>query len=148
MGGGRREHLPDNSDAPNAGVWVTGWQARVAALSPAARQGLGYALAPVGVALVSLAIAVVNVRARIPNISVLYLLVILALASTLGRGSAIFAALLAFLAYDFFFVEPLYTFTRCCCVVPGWARFAGGRVTARHIIGRNGGPLGLVWQPD
>ncbi len=108
---GRQGHLPGNSGTSSARVWVTGWRARVAGLSTAGRRRLGYALAPVGVALVSLAIAVVNVRARIPNISVLYLLVILALASTLGRGSAVFAALLAFLAYDFFFVEPLYTFT-------------------------------------
>jgi len=75
------------------------------------RRCLGYALAPVGVAVISLAIAAVNLLARIPNISVLYLLIILALASTVGRGPAIIAALLAFLAYDFFFVEPIYTFT-------------------------------------
>lgn len=75
------------------------------------RRRVGYALAPVGVALISLSIAAVNRWAHIPNISILYLLVILALASTVGRGPAVVAALLAFLAYDFFFTEPLYTFT-------------------------------------
>lgn len=71
---------------------------------------LGYALAPVGVALISLGIAGVRVYAHIPNISLLYLFVILALASTVGRGPAILAALLAFLIYNFCFVEPRYTF--------------------------------------
>lgn len=75
------------------------------------RRCLGYALAPVGVALISLTIAAVNLWAHIPNISILYLLIILALASTVGRSPAVIAALLAFLAYDFFFVEPIYTFT-------------------------------------
>jgi two-component system sensor histidine kinase KdpD len=48
---------------------------------------------------------------RIPNISILYLLVILPLATTRGRYAATFAAVLAFLAFDFFLVPPLYTFT-------------------------------------
>ncbi|HET8630029.1 MAG TPA: ATP-binding protein [Thermomicrobiales bacterium] len=72
---------------------------------------LGYALAPAGVALVSLVIALIRLRVHIPNISNLYLVVILALASTVGRGPAIFASLLAFFTYDFFFTEPYYTFT-------------------------------------
>ena len=46
----------------------------------------------------------------IPNISVVYLLVILALASTRGRFAAIVASVAAFLAFDFFLVPPLYTF--------------------------------------
>jgi two-component system, OmpR family, sensor histidine kinase KdpD len=48
---------------------------------------------------------------RIPNISMVYLLVILPLATTRGRYSATFAAVLAFLAFDFFLVPPIYTFT-------------------------------------
>ena len=46
----------------------------------------------------------------IPNISIVYLLVILALASTRGRYAAILAAVVAFLSFDFFLVPPLYTF--------------------------------------
>ena len=46
----------------------------------------------------------------IPNISIVYLLLILALASTRGRDPAILAAVIAFLSFDFFLVPPLYTF--------------------------------------
>jgi K+-sensing histidine kinase KdpD len=46
----------------------------------------------------------------ISNISIVYLLVILALATTRGRYSAILAAVVAFLSFDFFLVPPLYTF--------------------------------------
>ncbi|HEY6406498.1 MAG TPA: ATP-binding protein [Ktedonobacteraceae bacterium] len=48
---------------------------------------------------------------RIPNISIVYLLVVLALASTRGRYPAILASLVAFLAFDYFLVPPLYVFT-------------------------------------
>ena len=46
----------------------------------------------------------------IPNISIVYLLVILLLASTRGRFAAILAAVVAFLSFDFFLVPPFYTF--------------------------------------
>ncbi len=48
---------------------------------------------------------------RIPNISIVYLLVVLALASTRGRYPAILASLVAFLSFDYFLVPPLYVFT-------------------------------------
>src|SRR5215471_13089635 len=47
----------------------------------------------------------------IPNVSIVYLLVVLALASTRGRYAAILASLVAFLSFDFFLVPPLYVFT-------------------------------------
>src|SRR5256714_10192276 len=47
---------------------------------------------------------------RIPNISIVYLLIVLALASTRGRYAAICASLVAFLSFDYFIVPPLYTF--------------------------------------
>jgi K+-sensing histidine kinase KdpD len=46
----------------------------------------------------------------IPNVSIVYLLVILALASTRGRVAALVASVVAFLSFDFFLVPPLYTF--------------------------------------
>jgi K+-sensing histidine kinase KdpD len=46
----------------------------------------------------------------IPNISIVYLLVILVLASTRGRFAALVASVVAFLSFDFFLVPPLYTF--------------------------------------
>ena len=46
----------------------------------------------------------------IPNISMVYLLLILLLATTRGRYAALIAAVVAFLSFDFFLVPPLYTF--------------------------------------
>lgn len=47
----------------------------------------------------------------IPNISLVYLLLILLLASTFGLYSAVLASITAFLAFDYFLVPPRYTFT-------------------------------------
>src|SRR2546428_2759280 len=47
----------------------------------------------------------------IPNISIVYLLVILALATTRGRYAALVAAVVVFLSFDFFLVPPFYSFT-------------------------------------
>jgi len=47
----------------------------------------------------------------IPNISIVYLLVILALATTRGRYAALVAAAVAFVSFDFFLVPPFYSFT-------------------------------------
>jgi K+-sensing histidine kinase KdpD len=47
----------------------------------------------------------------IPNISIVYLLLILPLASFRGRYPAILAAIVAVLSFDFFLVPPFYTFT-------------------------------------
>src|SRR5690242_794764 len=71
--------------------------------------GYGYAL--LGVAGASLAIALVGQIGHVANISLLYLLVVLWLAAWVGRGPAILASVLAFLAYDLFFIPPLYRFT-------------------------------------
>jgi two-component system, OmpR family, sensor histidine kinase KdpD len=68
-------------------------------------------LAFVGTMLVTGILAVFGLYPRIPNISIVYLLVILALASTRGRFASILASLVAFLSFDFFLVPPLYVFT-------------------------------------
>src|SRR5258708_5308115 len=68
-------------------------------------------LATVGSLFITLIIAIFQLYPRIPNISIVYLLVVLALASTRGRYAAIFASLVAFFSFDFFIVPPLYTFT-------------------------------------
>jgi two-component system sensor histidine kinase KdpD len=47
----------------------------------------------------------------LPNISVAYLIAVLLVAMKLGRGPAIFASIAGFLAYDFFFTEPRFSFT-------------------------------------
>jgi K+-sensing histidine kinase KdpD len=66
---------------------------------------IGGALAVTGL------IGLFHLYPRIPNISFVYLLVILLLASTFGRYAAVLASVTAFLAFDFFLVPPLYTFT-------------------------------------
>jgi two-component system sensor histidine kinase KdpD len=70
-----------------------------------------YAIAVAGVGLASLCIAAVRSVAHVANISLLYLLVVLWLAARYGRGPAILASALAFLAYDFFFIPPILTLT-------------------------------------
>jgi len=49
--------------------------------------------------------------ARITNVSMLYLLAVLAVAARFGSGPAVLASVLAFFAFDWFFVEPLHTLT-------------------------------------
>ncbi len=68
-------------------------------------------LAIVGSLLVTAMIYVFQLYPRIPSISLVYLLVVLALASTRGLYAAILASVVAFLSFDFFLVQPLYTFT-------------------------------------
>jgi len=48
---------------------------------------------------------------RLPNLSMIFLLAVLFCAAQFGLWSAIGASFLSFLAYNFFFIEPLYTFT-------------------------------------
>ena len=68
-------------------------------------------LAIVGTLLVTSLIYAFHLYPRIPNISLVYLLVVLALASTRGLYAAILASVVAFLSFDYFLVQPLYTFT-------------------------------------
>ena len=81
------------------------------ALSLKGRSAQGYLAAIAGVGAVSGCIAIIQQHARIENISLLYLLVVLWLATQFGRGPAIVASVLAFLTYDFLFIPPLYRLT-------------------------------------
>jgi two-component system sensor histidine kinase KdpD len=56
-------------------------------------------------------ISLFHLYPQIPNISLVYLLLILLLASTFGRYTAVLASVTSFLAFDYFLVPPLYTFT-------------------------------------
>jgi two-component system sensor histidine kinase KdpD len=68
-------------------------------------------LAIAGSLLITCLIAVFHLYPKIPNISLVYLLIVLALASTRGLYAAILASVVAFLSFDFFLVPPLYTFS-------------------------------------
>lgn len=72
--------------------------------------GRGYAAALGLVAAVSVLIGIVLSVVPIANISILYLLAVLAAAVRYGRGPAITAAFAAFLTFNWFFVEPVHTF--------------------------------------
>ncbi len=66
-----------------------------------------YGASVAGVAAVSLLIGQLLPRYHVGNISMLYLLLVLALAILAGSGPAILASVLAFLAFDWFFVPPV-----------------------------------------
>ncbi len=74
-------------------------------------QWAGYVAALAAVALVSGAIGLILAYISIPNISMLYLIAVLASATAFGSGPAILASVAAFLTFDWFFVEPPHTFT-------------------------------------
>lgn len=67
-------------------------------------------MAVFGTALASLVLAAIPHHDSIRTISIIYLFVVIWLAATYGRGPAITASLLAFAAYDFLFIPPLYVF--------------------------------------
>ena len=66
------------------------------------------ALAVTGTTLVGL-----SITALVPlqNVSMLYLVAVIVCGVLSGRLSAVIASVLSFLAYNFFFIEPLHTFT-------------------------------------
>lgn len=68
-------------------------------------------LAIAGALAVTAIIYFLQLYPKIPNISFLYLLVVLALASTRGLYSATVASIVAFFSFDYFLVAPLFTFT-------------------------------------
>src|ERR1700704_1349399 len=72
---------------------------------------LGYVAALGAVGLVSLLIGFVLGQVNLTNISMLYLIAVMATAVAFGRGPAVFASVAAFLVFDWFFVEPLHQFT-------------------------------------
>lgn len=70
-----------------------------------------FGAALIGVAGMTVLIGVLLSIAPIANVSMLYLVVVLAVATRLGRGPAVAASFGAFLAYDWFFVDPLHHLT-------------------------------------
>src|SRR5262245_19004275 len=70
---------------------------------------LPYAAAVLGVAVISALIAAVRPWIDVPNLAVAYLLLVLWLGARHGWPPAVAAALLAFVAYDWFFVPPFGT---------------------------------------
>jgi len=75
------------------------------------RWWVSYGAAICAVAGVSFLIALIEARSHIANVSMLYLIAVLAIASFFGSGPAVLASIMAFLAFDWLFVKPYHTFT-------------------------------------
>lgn len=71
---------------------------------------IAYAWSTAAVATALLAGGLFSALAPLPNISMVFLMAVLFSAVSYGMRPAIYASVLSFLAYNFFFVEPLYTF--------------------------------------
>jgi two-component system sensor histidine kinase KdpD len=82
--------------------------ARVRRASAAQRSGFVWAAALTGTATGTAWLARTFVAA--PDLVMLYVLVIMIVASRFGRSPSVFASALSVAAYDFFFVPPLFTF--------------------------------------
>jgi two-component system, OmpR family, sensor histidine kinase KdpD len=77
------------------------------------RRGLGPELA-VALASVSVAVAVAEALSavlQLPNLSMIFLTAVLFCGIRFGTRAAVLASLASFAAYNFFFIEPVYTFT-------------------------------------
>lgn len=74
------------------------------------KRHITYAMAPLAVAI---AIGAAQLAARIlphANLSLVFLTAVLIVASRTGLGPGLLAGVLSFLAYNYFFIEPQYTF--------------------------------------
>jgi two-component system, OmpR family, sensor histidine kinase KdpD len=102
--------LPQTSPASNRGGILRRRMIRLAR-SVIARPWAGYAVALALTALVTGIIALIREFANIANISILYLLAVLITAIAFGSVPAVFASLAAFVAFDFFFIQPTHRLT-------------------------------------
>lgn len=78
---------------------------------PAHSNWRAYAWAFALVAVATAVSAVGSAAFGLPDIVMLYLLVIMIVASRFGRGPSVLAAFLSVASYDFFFIPPYYTLT-------------------------------------
>lgn len=83
--------------------------AHTAAPRDRARLPTAYLFAVGGVAACTGLIALLRLPLPGAHLAILYLLPVLAVASTRGRGAAVVAAVLSFLTYNYAFVEPVFT---------------------------------------
>ena len=72
---------------------------------------VGYVVAILAAGLVTAFIGILQSCLHAPNLSVLYLLAVLAVAIAFGRGPAIVLSVASFLAFNWFFVEPQRSLT-------------------------------------
>jgi two-component system sensor histidine kinase KdpD len=82
-----------------------------AVVSAVTRSWRGYVIGLSSVAFVTLVIGTLQPPWRVANLSMLYLIGVLATAAVAGSGPAVAASLAAFLAFNWFFVDPVHTLT-------------------------------------
>ncbi|HZT08867.1 MAG TPA: ATP-binding protein [Chloroflexota bacterium] len=75
------------------------------------RRLAGYVSALVAVGIVTGAIGLASTQVHLANASMLYLIAVSALGIFFGKGPAVVASMAAFLAFDFFFIQPIHTLT-------------------------------------
>lgn len=81
-------------------------------LLPVGESGIGaYLVSAVSVVVIALAAKAVQYFTSLPNLSMLFLLGVLFVAVRWGLWPSLFACLLSALVFNFFFIEPLYTFS-------------------------------------
>lgn len=112
-----------NATVPQAVSWqctLGGWydqtiqriaQGPTYSTDPVRNAVRGFLAAFVGVSIVSVGIGLITAHLRVENISLLYLLAVIIIAVSYGRGPSIAASIMAFLAYDWFFIPPVHYFT-------------------------------------
>lgn len=93
---------------PSLGTPMPGPQ-DIASLPPPAGHG-GYALAFAGSAIATAFAALVERWAGVDDLSLVFMLAVLVVAARTRTGPAVLTAVLCFLAYNFFFIAPRYTF--------------------------------------
>jgi two-component system, OmpR family, sensor histidine kinase KdpD len=85
--------------------------ARFLRIDQGSRPLAGHAAALGAVAVVTCVIALIDARVHLGNVSMLYLVAVIGVAVYFGQGPAILASVAAFLAFDFFFIDPRHRFT-------------------------------------
>ncbi|MFM9858924.1 sensor histidine kinase KdpD [Pseudoxanthobacter sp. M-2] len=80
-------------------------------LLPPIRPLRGYVVAAAGVAVAAVIGQGLATVVALPNVSMLFLLAVVVPAILFGVWPAVFASVLSFLAYNFFFTSPFHTFT-------------------------------------
>jgi two-component system sensor histidine kinase KdpD len=104
---GSAPHASQDAALVREGLAKAGGRVRAYRDSPAA----GWVAAVAATLLTTAVMGGVLRFSRIPNISLLFLFPVVAVAGAWGRWPAIAAALLAFLSYDWFFVQPVHALT-------------------------------------
>ncbi|MEO5337296.1 MAG: sensor histidine kinase KdpD [Magnetospirillum sp. WYHS-4] len=79
-------------------------------VKPSIREGLGYLVALAGTVAATGAGFLIDLWLPVANISVAYLMAVLVVAMTVGLRPAVLVSVASFLAFNFFFTEPRYSF--------------------------------------